>query len=549
MQAANRYEILSKLAVGGMAEIFLARSTTVAGVQRYVVLKRILGEYAKNAEFVQMFLDEARLASQLQHPNIAQVFDVGKLGDSYFFTMEHVHGETVRAVLQYAYEGASELPLPFILTVVAGAAAALHHAHDRVGVDGRPLGIVHRDISPANIMVGYEGTVKLVDFGVAKATSGAHETRAGTVKGKVSYMSPEQCRGNVVDRRTDLFALGILMWELLTRGRLYRRASDFDSMAAIVNEPPPPPSTYRTDTPPDLDRIVQKLLEKDPSVRYQTGEELVDDLERTATRLGLAMNPSSIRGVLRELFGKKPEPWLMLDPQVPAITLTATPPPVTDDLGHDELDSTLDLYSAIEIASAPDLPLAAPPPTGKLDPALRMTTPLERPGTGDVESLLSTMRMRPQVVDPDAEGATTRDTGSPLARLLANDPRATDGPTDFDEDEQLTMRDEPFKFPPSRKTKPMGSVVAPTYTAPPVMAPAPLPSPPAIVRSPPNIFVSPSIEAAVLAPRPKPVAAAPVVAAPVAALEPAASTPNWVLIAGVVVLAVICGLVAFYALR
>ncbi|HEY1557741.1 MAG TPA: protein kinase [Kofleriaceae bacterium] len=162
---ANRYEILGKLAEGGMAEIFLARGATAAGIERHVVLKRILRERAGDAAFVRMFLDEARLAAQLQHPNVAQVYDVGRLGESYFFTMEYVHGETVRALIKRARATGFSTPIACVLAIGAGAAAGLHHAHERRGANGQPLGIVHRDVSPANLMVTYEGHVKVVDFG------------------------------------------------------------------------------------------------------------------------------------------------------------------------------------------------------------------------------------------------------------------------------------------------------------------------------------------------------------------------------------------------
>jgi len=206
----NNYQIIRRLAVGGMAEVFLARSATVTGVERYCALKRIRRDRATDPDLVFMFLDEARLASLLNHPNVAQVYDIGKLADAYFFTMEYVHGETVRAVLQRTRSLGREVPLGSVLTVIAGAAAGLHHAHERLDLDGQPLNIVHRDVSPSNLMVSYEGCVKLIDFGVAKATDRIQETRAGTVKGKISYLSPEQCRGGSVDRRTDLYALGIV---------------------------------------------------------------------------------------------------------------------------------------------------------------------------------------------------------------------------------------------------------------------------------------------------------------------------------------------------
>src|ERR1044071_9176346 len=305
---ANSYQILAKLAAGGMAEIFLARGEGVAGVERYCVLKRILRDRASDVHFVQMFLDEARLAAQLQHPNIAQVYDIGKLGDSYFFTMEYVHGETVRALLHRAQGLRRLLPIHCVLTIAAGTAAGLHHAHARLGLDGRALGIVHRDVSPSNLMVSYEGGVKVVDFGVAKAADRGQETKSGTVKGKISYLSPEQCKGKRVDRRSDLFSLGICLWEMLTTDRLYRRSSDFENMHAIVNEATPPPSSRRDDVPPEVDELVLRLLSKTPDERLQTAEQVVEAIEEVAARTGSVLSTSALGKLMRELFGQRPEP-------------------------------------------------------------------------------------------------------------------------------------------------------------------------------------------------------------------------------------------------
>ena len=326
---ANSYEILAKLAVGGMAEIFLARGASVAGVSRYVVLKRILRHRASDVHFVRMFLEEARLAAQLQHPNIAQVHDIGRLGDSYFFTMEYVHGETVRALLQLSHRTRRAIPIGCVMTVIAGAAQGLHHAHDRIGMDGRPLGIVHRDVSPSNLMISYEGNVKVVDFGVAKAADRVSETRSGTVKGKISYLCPEQCRGNAVDRRGDLFSLGIVLWEMLTTERLFKRTSDFENMTAIVNDPVPRPSSRRADIPPALDELVLKLLAKRADDRYQTGEELVEAIEAVAARCGFVLSTSALGRFIREVFGAKPEPWLEVEgAQLPeGVTMTSQPIP------------------------------------------------------------------------------------------------------------------------------------------------------------------------------------------------------------------------------
>ena len=325
---ANQYEILAKLAEGGMAEIFLARAASAGGVARYVVLKRILPRYAMDAQFLRMFLDEARLAAQLQHQNIAQVYDVGKLGDSYFFTMEYVHGETLRAIVARTRASDRIIPLDVILTIAAGAAGGLHHAHERIGLGGQPLGIVHRDVSPSNLMVSYEGAVKLVDFGVAKASDRLHETRSGAIKGKISYLSPEQCHAGEIDRRSDLFSLGIVMWELLARERLYRRASDFENMSAIIHEPTPAPSTRRPNVPPELDALVLKLVEKSPDARFQTAAELLEAIEGLAVRVGASLSTSGLAKFLRDVFGPRPEPWLETEADAEPLTVNSEPIPI-----------------------------------------------------------------------------------------------------------------------------------------------------------------------------------------------------------------------------
>jgi serine/threonine protein kinase len=360
---ASSYEILAKLATGGMAEIFLARGASAAGVERYVVLKRALRERATDAAFVRMFLDEARLAAQLQHPNIAQVYDIGKLGDSYFFTMEYVHGETVRALLQRSHGLRRPIPIGSVLTVAAGAAAGLHHAHERIGIDGKPLGIVHRDVSPSNLMVSYEGNVKLVDFGVAKAAHNTVETRSGTVKGKIAYLSPEQCRGRHIDRRSDLFSLGIVLWEMLTTERLFRHPSDFETMAAIANTPSDPPSSRRPDVPPELDALVLKLLAKEPDDRYQTADELLEHIEQIAVRTGTALSTAALGRVVRELFGQRPEPWIELrsgEEHQHVVTVTSEPLPSELSLSAvPELRPTPPLRHPDVLAGVPTAPLPA----------------------------------------------------------------------------------------------------------------------------------------------------------------------------------------------
>jgi serine/threonine protein kinase len=345
---ASRYDILARLAIGGMAEIFIARATTGAGVQRHVVLKRILPERSRDPQFVAMFLREAHFAAQLRHPNIAQVHDIGKLGGSYFFTMEYVHGETVRRLLGRVAAHRRSIPLPHVLTIIAGAAAGLHHAHERCGPDRKSLGLVHCDVSPSNLMVTFEGTVKLVDFGVAKASSA--ETKTGGIKGKISYLSPEQCRGRKdVDRRSDLFSLGIVFHEMLTAARLFRRETEFESMSAIVHNDTAPPSKQRPEIPPELDALVLRLLAKKPADRFATAADLLQAVEALAARLGLPLSPSALGRYICELFGDRPEPWLELESEHGGRVVTVTTD-VMEPIG--ELDS---IPSAVAESIEPDL--------------------------------------------------------------------------------------------------------------------------------------------------------------------------------------------------
>ncbi|HUS27961.1 MAG TPA: serine/threonine-protein kinase, partial [Kofleriaceae bacterium] len=246
----GKYEILKKLATGGMAEIYLARVRGNAGFEKLVVIKRILPTVADDPTFVRMFLDEARLAATLHHPNIADVYEVGEHEGAPFFAMEFVHGQDVRAIRQGARKTKERVPLAIALAIIHGGASALDYAHDRTGSDGKPLNLVHRDVSSSNILVSYEGAIKLIDFGIARATSRTHQTQVGTLKGKIPYMSPEQCRGLPLDRRSDLFSLGVVMYELTVGRRPFRGETDFGIMEQIVHGEAPAPSTLVDDYPP-----------------------------------------------------------------------------------------------------------------------------------------------------------------------------------------------------------------------------------------------------------------------------------------------------------
>ncbi len=304
------------LASGGMARIFLAKTGGIAGFERYIVLKMILADRMHDATAVNMFLDEARLAASLNHHNVAQVIEVGNEGGVYYLAMEYVHGQDLRAILASAGSKGKRVPLDVALAAVAGAAAGLEHAHDRRGSDGRPLNIVHRDVSPSNVMVGYDGSVKVLDFGIAKAAERTVETQSGMIKGKFAYMSPEQCRGRDVDRRSDVFALGILLYEATTQHRCFRAESDYDTMTRVVTGDVVRPTRVVAGYPPALEAIVMKALATDAAQRYQTARLMLEAIEGFASSAGLALTGVPVSRFMLELFGTVVEPWLQKMPSV-----------------------------------------------------------------------------------------------------------------------------------------------------------------------------------------------------------------------------------------
>jgi serine/threonine protein kinase len=306
----GRYQVLRPLAKGGMAEVLLARSIGIKGFERFVVLKRILLQH-ENEHSIEMFLDEARLVAGLHHRNVVQVHDIGEEEGKYFFAMEYVHGEDVRALLRAAKDKKQQIPIEHVLAIVTAAATGLHYAHEQKGPDKKPLGIVHRDISPGNILIGFDGSVKVVDFGIAKTETQQENTQAGEMKGKIGYMSPEQCEGKTIDRRTDVFMLGIVLFELCTVRRLFKGETKFDTMQAIVKGDVPPPTKFRKDLPEELEKIILKALAPDPADRYQTADDLRLVLEAFAMRNQITISSTRLSDYMKDLFGERPLPWLV----------------------------------------------------------------------------------------------------------------------------------------------------------------------------------------------------------------------------------------------
>jgi len=226
----GKYTVLGRLATGGMAEVHVARASGIEGFEKIVVIKRIRPDLASDRETTEAFLHEAKLAATLEHPNIAQVYEIGLVNDSYFFAMEYVHGADLRQLMEAALQREHPISLAVAIQILIGVCAALHYAHEKRALDGAPLDIIHRDVSPSNVLVSHDGAIKVCDFGIAKAATRRRETVRGVVKGKFSYMSPEQCRATPLDRRSDVFSIGILLYELTTLTRLFDGTSDFEVM-------------------------------------------------------------------------------------------------------------------------------------------------------------------------------------------------------------------------------------------------------------------------------------------------------------------------------
>ncbi len=305
----GRYEIVQRLATGGMAEIYLARMSGPSGFAKHVVLKRILPIHAQNAEFVRMFHNEARYAATLDHPNIAHVYDLGEDQGLHYFTMEYLHGDDCRALVRAAIGRRKPIPLDDALAIVIGAAAGCHYAHEMTDEDGRPLGLVHRDISPSNVVVTYAGAIKIVDFGIAKATNVEDVTAAGGTKGKLSYMAPEQGRSLPVDRRADVYALGVLLYELTTLRRAFVGEIDAQILWQVMTGAWALPTTLIPSYPPALEAILVKAMHVDREQRHATARELQQALEGFARDAGLSPNPSGLGDLLTSLVGAKVEPW------------------------------------------------------------------------------------------------------------------------------------------------------------------------------------------------------------------------------------------------
>lgn len=302
VQSFGNYFLLERIAVGGMAEIFKAKQVGVRGFEKILVIKKILQHLSEDPEFVEMFEDEAKLAAQLNQANIVQIYELGEIEDTLYITMEYIDGKNLRDLTRAAGGRSLHLGIDQCIHIITEALKGLDYAHRKTDAQGARLNIVHRDISPQNIIISYEGEVKLLDFGIAKAASKISKTEAGVLKGKFSYMSPEQASGKPIDQTSDIYAIGVILHELLTSDRLFRSKSDVETLEKVKAGLVLPPSEKNPLVPAVLDQICLKALSKDRSTRYQTAGEMLQDLQRLSFDQQFNMSSQELSAFMKTLF-------------------------------------------------------------------------------------------------------------------------------------------------------------------------------------------------------------------------------------------------------
>jgi serine/threonine protein kinase len=324
------YQLIDRVAIGGMAEVFKAKRAGVEGFEKIVAVKRILPHLSENKEFLDMFVDEAKMVAGLAHPNIVQIFDLGRIEKSYYIAMEYVHGRDLRTILRRAREKGLRMPLDLSLRVVGQVCAALEYAHRKKDERGQPMQIVHRDVSPQNILISFEGEVKLVDFGIAKAATKASNTDRGALRGKLLYMSPEQAWGRPIDRRSDVFSLGIVLYEMVTETKPFVGAGTEVSILELVRQCVITPAReINPRVPEPLDRVIMKALAREPDERYQDAGQMQRGLERFL-RERPPVGARDLARFLELLFdrGEREDGAFERPPAAEAAAATPTPEPM-----------------------------------------------------------------------------------------------------------------------------------------------------------------------------------------------------------------------------
>lgn len=297
----GRYFLIDKIAIGGMAEVFKAKSFSHGGFEKLLVIKRILQHLTENEDFVEMFIDEAKISVELQHPNIVQIYDFGRIAENYFIAMECVEGRDLRTILSRASDRDTRLGVDLAAIIAAKVGAALEYAHRHRDEEGKELQIVHRDVSPQNILVSSEGEVKLVDFGIARAATKASHTDSGSLRGKLLYMSPEQAWGKSLDRRSDIFSLGVVFYEVLTGHPLFSGNSEISVLERVREAQFLAPSSLSPAVPIEIEAIVTRALQKNPDERYQDAADMLLDLD-TYLRKRPVVGASELARFIGELY-------------------------------------------------------------------------------------------------------------------------------------------------------------------------------------------------------------------------------------------------------
>jgi serine/threonine protein kinase len=405
------YLVYEQIGVGGMATVHRAETTGIAGFRKLVALKRMLPHVAANEDLVRSFVREARLASHLRHGNVAQTYDLGKVGDIYFIAMELVTGRTLREILRHCIKANLRVPIGITLNVLNQVCDALDYAHNLCDESGQALGIIHRDVSPSNVIVSDTGVVKLIDFGIAKASAAGMQTLSGTIKGKFGYMAPEYLMGKI-DSRADLFAAGICAHELLTNRPLFQGRDDMDTLYRVRSMPIPRPSEVNPEIPPEIDSIVMTALERDPDARWQRASAMRIALTTEMKRLGLTLLDQQVSEWCDSLFSDE-HVTFDVDSQPPTRVLGTAPSVVVERVDDpDDVQRTLLRDSgprASTIAARPSArkseDMQAPRGTPSQPPAIRAGTPSSPPMLGGLP--IAPAALEPVRSAPPLSGART----------------------------------------------------------------------------------------------------------------------------------------------
>ena len=303
-QRLDRYELVAELASGGMATVFLGRILGVGGFQRFVAIKRLHPHLASEQEFVEMFLDEARLAASIHHPNVVSILEVGTSNRGYYLVMEYIEGDTLARLLARATTSSQRIPIPIAMRIMLDTLAGLHAAHELKDDKDQFLNLVHRDVSPQNILVGVNGTAHITDFGVARAATRLSSTRSGQLKGKLAYMAPEQARGGNIDRRADIFAMGTVLWEVLADKRLFKGEGEADTLNRVLFEPIPLLRQVAPEVPAVFEAITMRSLERDPEKRFASAAVFGDELEKAASAIHVIASPREVAEYVQKVLGQ-----------------------------------------------------------------------------------------------------------------------------------------------------------------------------------------------------------------------------------------------------